>query len=237
MPEKIRFGKKQTERKEKRGIKRESQSDRKAEWQRERRIEQGTQSDRSHPIFSRSRSRRIESTSDILRRLVDVARTSSDLLIPTILTAFVRWSTPWGMIGVVCDPGYDVCACSYLRCTCVCARARALVSISAHLTPSVRLSVGLTGRSVGRFAPAWTRKRERRTREKEMRGRTRVRSLSDPTVGHATEVAIDPISAGWKKFYVVWWTTDSAHTTRFYPDGEFISHEKPESERAMIFRF
>lgn len=200
MPEKIRFEKKQKERKEKREIKRESQSDGKGERQRERKREQGTQSDRSHPIFSRSRSRRIESTSDILRRLVDVARTSSDLLIPTILTAFVRWSTPWGMIGVVCDPGYDVCACSYLH---VCMRARVPVSITAHLTPSVRLSVGLTGRSVGRFAPAWTWKRERRTREKEMRGQTRVRPLSDPMVGHATEVAIDPISAGWKKFYVV----------------------------------
>ena len=48
------------------------------------------------PYFLTRTSNR-KHTSDILRRLVDVERTSSDLLIPTtILTAFVRWSLPGG---------------------------------------------------------------------------------------------------------------------------------------------
>lgn len=89
-----------------------------------------SQSDSSHPIFSRAR--RIESTSDILRRLVDVERTSSDLLIPTtILTAFVRWSLPGGMIGVVDDRvATPVCASNVCH-----ARVLAL-SLSLYLPAS-----------------------------------------------------------------------------------------------------
>lgn len=118
------------------------------------------QSDRSHPIFSRSRSRRIESTSDILRRLVDVARTSLGLLIPTILTAFVRWSTPWGMIGVVCDPGYWR-VCVFTSALYVCVRARLYHRASLPVHPSVGRPIG---RSTSRFAPHEREKENERQR-------------------------------------------------------------------------
>lgn len=78
--------------------------------------------------------------------------------------------------------------------------ARVPVSISAHLSPSVRSSVRPSVRSsvylsvgqpVGRFDPH-ARKRERERGKRETRGWAGVRPLSDPTVGHATELA-DPI--------------------------------------------
>lgn len=111
------------------------------------------------------------------------------------------------MIGVVYDPEYNVCACSRPRCVCVYVRARARVpvSITSHLSPSVHPSVCLSvDRSVGSPPASIPREcekeREReRTREREMCGRTRVRSLSDPTVGHATEVA-DPICGNGRNF-------------------------------------
>ena len=85
---------------------------------------------------------RIESTSDILRRLVDVERTSSDLLIPTtILTAFVRWSLPGGMIGVVDDRvATPVCAPR----TCVMLVSSLSLSLSLSLFLSLYLPASRT---------------------------------------------------------------------------------------------
>lgn len=118
------------------------------------------QSDRSHPIFSRSRSRsrRIESTSDILRRLSLTSRVHHWACL------YRRYWQPsfdearrGGWLGSSAIQDTDVCACSRLRCMCVYAR----VSITAHLFPSIRLSVD---RSVDESVrPAWARKRERET--------------------------------------------------------------------------
>lgn len=89
--------------------------------------------------------------------------------------------------------------CVRASTSAVCARTYPSLSPRISPRPSVHPSVRLSvGRPIGRFALSFhlcerEKEREReRTWEREMCGRTRVRSLSDPTVGHATEVA-DPI--------------------------------------------
>jgi len=115
---------------------------------------------------------RIGSASDILRRLVDVARTSSGLLTAAaILTASRRTrGTPWGMIGVVCD---RVCV---RACSRWCAR-RTDLYLGASRPADDRRSASVSAK-----------KRTTGWQEGGARG-----SLSDPTAGHATEVAADPI--------------------------------------------
>ncbi|KAL0123795.1 hypothetical protein PUN28_005962 [Cardiocondyla obscurior] len=79
--------------------------------------------------------------------------------ISVIATFSSMTSTPWGMIGVVYDPGYNVCACSRPRYAC----ARVPVSITSHLSRSVHPSVCLSvDRSVGSppAAPASAKKSE-----------------------------------------------------------------------------
>jgi len=117
------------------------------------------QSDRSHPIFSRSRSRRIESSFDILRRLVDVARTSSDLLIRRYWQPSFDEARRGGWLGSSTIQG-TMCARVHVCNVC----ARVPVSITSHLFPSIRLSVG---RLIGRFALSLHSRECERERKKE----------------------------------------------------------------------
>lgn len=119
--------------------------------------------------------------------------------------------------------------------------ARVPVSITSHLSPSVHPFVCLSvDRSVGSPPPSTLVSAKKREWEGEMCGWTRVRSLSDPMVGHATEVA-DPIYRDGRNFMS--YNGQRTHT-RHSPNGTVnllrtknLGHLGNECEnRATIFR-